>query len=115
MNIKKTVTVTDHSYYVVETTTDVRYDDHNKYFKYDYFKVPKDVFESLTPKDDDELYDLINDGGYWQDGFHDTTDEFEKWLDEHDSLGGSQDEIVVGVKSFFIKSENIHIENEESQ
>jgi hypothetical protein len=68
------------------------------YMKIDEFKID----EGLLPANwseltNDEKYDFLNEGGYWQSGFSDISDEQSAIIETMPECHGMHDEVCVSV------------------
>jgi hypothetical protein len=106
------MSMTFHHY--IRVLTEVVYPEDGPYFhKWDYFSISdEELPERFRPTPNkvgsasdnnmkylhplsSELYDWLNEGGYWIKGWQEISPDQEKWLDENDILAGQQTETTL--------------------
>lgn len=79
----------------IRILTEVTYPDGPNYAKWDYFLIEDeqlpDAWKTFEPE---EFYDFLNEGGFWNKGWQEITDEVQHWLDTHDDQCGLQSEVA---------------------
>jgi len=83
----------------IRILTEVSYPDGPTYAKWDYFFIPDEEFPDKFRElpNPDELYDFLNDNGFWRAGWQEITEEIQAWLEAHDDQCGTQSEIAIEV------------------
>lgn len=68
------------------------------YMKIDEFKIDEDLLPAnWSELTNDEKYDFLNEGGYWQSGFSDISDEQSAIIETMPECHGMHDEVCVSV------------------
>ena len=66
--------------------------------KIDEFKIDEDLLPAnWSELSNDDKYDFLNEGGYWQSGFSDITDEQSVIIETMPECHGMHDEVCVSV------------------
>jgi hypothetical protein len=83
----------------IRILTEVTYPDGPNYAKWDYFLIEDEQLplEFREDYDADELYDFLNNNGYWYKGWQEITAEIDAWIDFHPDQQGLQSEVATEV------------------